>query len=257
MKNSSSNPSIIELKLFKLGFNKKLFLILCASILWLAALIAYLTPNFNHWFLLSFNALRTDPLFASLCYYYTYYALYPIIPLVSIFYLASFKVNKLKPYRMVLFLTFLILAIGIPLVDLLKFYTAVPRPGILYPDINSLYHIRGSSFPSGHAFQAFAGALPIIICFLTSDGYFKRNWIKIILAALLLVFAVTLSFSRILAGVHFITDVLFGIGLAILLMVILAIILQWLLDTGRLNLQNEKWYALIILILILIDLIYL
>ena len=121
----------------------------------------------------------------------------------------------------------------------------------------SLYHIRGSSFPSGHAFQAFAGTLPLLICFLTSDGYFKRNWIKIVLAALLLVFAVTLSFSRILAGVHFITDVLFAIGLAILLMVILAIILQWLLDTGRLNLQNEKWYALIILILILIDLIYL
>ena len=255
--NSSNNPSQVEPKLFKLEFNKKLFLILCTVILWSAALIAYLTPNFNHWVLLSFNALRSDPLFAFLCYNYTYYTLYAIIPAVSILYLAAFKVNKLKPYRMVLFLAFITLAIGIPLLDLIKLYSAVPRPWVLYPDINSLYHGRGSSFPSGHAFQAFASTLPLIICFLSNDRNFKRTNLKIILAAVLLVFAITLSFSRILAGVHFVTDVLFGIGLAVILMVILAILLQWLLDNGGINPKIEKWNALIFLILIIIDLIYL
>ncbi len=256
MKNES-NKFAIKLKLFEFGFNKKLFFILCITILWLAALIAYLTPNFNHWFLLNFNSLRTDPLFASLCYYYTYYMLYAIIPLVLIFYLAAFKVNKLKKYRMVLFLAFITLAIGIPILDIIKLYSAVPRPWILYLDINSLYHGRGTSFPSGHAFQAFAGTLPIIICFLTSDGYFKRNNIKIALAILLLIFAISLSFSRILAGMHFLTDVLFGIGLAMFLMVLLAVLLKWLLDTGNLNLKNEKWHALVFTILIVLDLIYL
>lgn len=252
---SLKNSSNIELKLFHLGFKAKLLLISCTAILWFFALVAYLIPNFNHWFLLNFNGLRTQPLFASLCFYYTRYMIYAIIPVVLILYLAAFKVNKLRKYRMVLLLAVMTLAIGIPLVDLIKLYTAVPRPWILYPDINSLYHSRGTSFPSGHAFQAFAGTLPLIICFLTNDGYFKRNQLKTIFAVILLVFAITLSFSRILAGMHYLTDVLFGIGFAIFLMVILAIILQKILNKGYI--QMEKWYALLFLILIIIDLIYL
>jgi undecaprenyl-diphosphatase len=183
--------------------------------------------------------------------------LYAIATPLSILYVAAFKVNILKPYRTVLLLAVMTLAIGIPIVDLLKYLYGVPRPWILYPDINSLYLGRGSSFPSGHAFQAFAGTLPLIICFLTNDKNFKRNWYKIILASVLLFFAITLSFSRILAGMHFPSDVLFGIGLAIILMVILASIIQWLLKTQRLNLQNEKWYGLIFIILISIDIIFL
>lgn len=223
----------------------------------LAAWFAYQIPNFNHWLLVSFNTLCTDPGLASLCYYYTKYMLYAIGTPIALLYLASFKVNKLKPYRMVIFLAVMTLAIGIPLVDLLKYYYAVSRPWILYPDIIGLYPGRGSSFPSGHAFQAFAGTLPLIICFLTSDGNFKRSREKIILAITLLVFAITLSFSRILAGMHFLSDVLFAIGLAILLMVILAITLQWLLNKGNFNLQKEKWHALVFLILLSIDIIFL
>ena len=257
MKPNTTKPSTTELKLFKLGSKKKLVLILCTAFLWMAALIAYLIPNFNHWLLASFNTLRTDTLFASFWYYYTRYMLYIIATPLSILYLSSFKFNKLKPYRTVLLLAVMTIGIGIPLVDILKYLSAVPRPWILYPDINSLYHAGGSSFPSGHAFQAFAGTLPLIICFLTNDETFKRNRKKIVLATILLVFAITLSFSRIFAGMHFLSDVLFGIGLAILLMVILTIILQWLLDTGKLNLQNEKWYALVFLVMIFLDLVFL
>ena len=257
MKNNTNNYSNVELKLFEFGNEKKLILILCTALLWLSALIAYLIPNFNHLFVASFNTLRTDPLFASLCYYYTKYMLYAIGTPLSILYLASFKVNKLKPYRIVLLLAVMTMAIGIPIADILKYFYAVPRPWVLYPDITSLYHGRGTSFPLEHAFQAFAGTLPLIICFLTNNGPFKRNLEKTILAIILLSFAITLSFSRILAGMHFLSDVLFGIELAIILMVILAIILQWLLDTRKLNLQNEKWYALIFLILIFIGIIFL
>lgn len=257
MKSNSENFPSTDIKLFDLRSRKKLFLILCAALLWLAALIAYQIPNFNHWLLVSFNTLRTDPLLASLCYYYTKYIFYAIGTPLAIIYLASFKVNKLKPYRMVIFLAVMTLAMGIPLIDLLKYYYAVPRPWVLYPDIISLYHVRGSSFPSGHAFQAFAATLPLIICFLTSDGNFKRSREKIILAIILLVFAITLSFSRILAGMHFVSDVLFAIGLAILLMVILAITLQWLLNKGNFNLQKEKLHALVFLILLSIDIIFL
>ena len=256
MKIDTLTPSKSGLKLFDLGTRKKLLLILCTSILWIATLIAYSIPDFNYWLVASFNTLRTDPLFAGFWYYYTKYMLYVIgIPL-SILYLVSFKLNNLKPYRIVFLLAIMTSAIGTPLVDpVMKDLFAVPRPGVLYPDINSLYYVNGFSFPSGHSFQAFAGTLPLIICFLTSDDTFKRNGKTVTLAIILLIFAITLAFSRLFAGVHFLSDVLFGIGFAVILTVILASILQWLLDTGRLNLKNEKWYALIFIMMVFLNLV--
>lgn len=253
MDKTMKNPPSTELKLFNFSSRSKLVFILCTAILWMTAIVAYITPNFNHWFLASFNTLRSNYLFANLCYYYTKYMLYTIATPISLLYLAAFKVNKLKPYRTVLLLAVMTLAIGIPLVDLIKYLCVVPRPWVLYPDINSIYYVGGYSFPSGHAFQAFAGTLPLIICFLTNDETFKRNLKKTILAILLLIFAITLSFSRLLAGVHFPTDVLFAVGLAIILMVVLIRLIQYLLKTRKLNLQNEKWYALTFIVLIAID----
>ncbi|WP_337971767.1 phosphatase PAP2 family protein [Methanobacterium petrolearium] len=212
-------------------------------------MIAYFTPGFDYWIVVSCTSLLADPSLANFWYAYTKYLLYIVqFPLLAI-YLTSFKISKLKPYRLVLFLSIMLLAIGNPIIDpILKDFFARPRPMITF-DLNTIYYASGFSLPSGHAFQSFAGTLPLIICFLTNDATFKRNWIKIVLALLLLIYAITLSFSRILVGVHYISDVLFGIGFAIILMVILASLLQWLLDTDRLTLQNEKWYAMVFLIL--------
>lgn len=224
MKNN--NFSTVELNLFDFGSRKKLILILCTALLWITAFIAFIIPNFNHHFLVIFNSLRVNPLIASTCFNYTYYMIYIIAIPLSTLYIAAFKLKELKPYRIVLLLAVLALAVGIPLYDLLKHFCQVPRPWILYPDIINLYHPKDTSFPSGHAFQAFASTLPFILCFLTNDKYFKTNQNKKILAIILLTFAITLSFSRLLAGVHYLTDVLFAIGLAIILIVILATILQ-------------------------------
>lgn len=250
MNTSKTSP----LKLFEFGAKKKLILIFSAIILWVGALLAYFSQGFDHWLVVSFNSLRADPIFASFWYYYTNYALYLLgLPLLII-YIASFRINKLKTYRLVVFLAISSLAIGNPIVDpILKDFFAIPRPWMAYPDINSLYHVSGFSFPSGHAFQSFAATLPFIICFLTNDEIFKRNWKKVVSALILLIFAITLAFSRIFAGVHYISDVLAGIGFAILLTVILASLLQWLLKTGKFNLQNEKWYALIIITITLLN----
>jgi len=254
---TKASPSNSELKLFDLGTKKKLFLILCTAILWAVTLISYSLPDFNYWLMASFNIHRTDPLFAGFWYFYTKYMLYVIGIPISLLYLASFKVNCLKSYRIVFLLSIMVTAIGAPLVDpFLKDLFAVPRPWLLYPDINSLYYVDGFSFPSGHAFQAFAGTLPLIICFLTNDETFKRTWKTVVLAIILLIFAINLAFSRLFTGVHFLSDILFGIGFAIILTVILASILQWLLDSGRLNLKNEKWYALVFIMLILLNLVF-
>jgi membrane-associated phospholipid phosphatase len=247
-------PETSQLRLFDFGTKQKLILILCAAILWAGALIAYFTPGFDYCLVTSFNSLRANYVFADFWYYYTKYMLYVVGFPLLIVYIASFKIDKLKPYRLVLLLTIMTSAIGNPIIDpILKDLVARPRPMVAHLDLNSLYYVNGFSFPSGHAFQAFASTLPLIICFLTNDTRFKRNWKKIVLALILLIYAITLAFSRVIVGVHYFSDVLFGIGFAIILMVILAILLQWLLDKDYLNLQNEKWYALVFLTITVIN----
>lgn len=248
----TKTPPTSELKLFKFGTSKKLILICSALILWMCALIAYLIPGLDYSSVASFSSLRANYLFSNFLLFYTKNMIILVgLPLL-ILYIASFIINKLKPYRLVIFLAIMTLAIGNIIVDpILKDIIARPRPFVSYLDLNSLYFVNGYSFPSGHAFQAFAGTLPFIVCFLTNDDTFKRNWKKIALASILLIYAITLAFSRILAGVHYLSDVLFGIGFAILLMVILTSLLQMLLKNGEFNIQNEKWYALIFVILML------
>ena len=252
-----NSPKKLEIKLFDFKTNKKLILLFCTTILWAGALIAHFTPGFDYWVVASFNALRANYIYADFWYYYTKYMLYIVgFPLI-ILYITSFKIQRLKPYRLVFLLAIMTAAIGNPIVNpILKDLIAVPRPQVAHLDLNSLYYVSGFSFPSGHAFQSFAMTLPLIICFLTNDATFKRNWKKIIMALILLIYALTLSFSRVIAGVHYFSDILFGIGFAIILMVILASILQWLLTKNYLNIQNEKWYALIFLTLTVINYIF-
>jgi len=250
-----NTPKNLELKFFDLKTNKKLVLIFSAAILWVVALICYFTPDFDYWLVAGFNSLRANYIYADFWYYYTKYMLYVVGFPLLILYIASFKIQKLKPYRLVFMLAIMTSAIGNPIVDpVIKDLISRPRPQVAHLDLNSLYYVSGFSFPSGHAFQSFAITLPVIICLLTNDATFKRNWKKIVLALILLIYALTLAFSRVIAGVHYLSDILFGIGFAIILMVILASLLQWLLNKNYLNLENEKWYATIFITLTIINL---
>ena len=252
-----NTPQNLELKLFDFKTNKKLVLILCAAILWVSALLAYFSPGFDYWLVASFNSLRANYIYADFWYYYTKYMLYVVGFPLLILYIASFKIQKLKPYRLVFMLAIMTSAIGNPIVDpVMKDLISSPRPQVAHLDLNSLYYVSGFSFPSGHAFQSFAITLPVIICLVTNDVTFKRNWKKIVLALILLIYALTLAFSRVIAGVHYLSDILFGIGFAIILMVILASLLQWLLNKNYLNLENEKWYATIFITLTTINYIF-
>lgn len=240
-------------KLFKFGTREKLILLSCTLILWVGSLILYLIPGLDYTIINSFSAVRANTSLANFWLFYTKNMVYLVGAPLIIIYILSFVIDKLKPYRLVLLLSIMTLAIGNIMVDpILKDLIARPRPYVTYLDLNRLYFANGFSFPSGHSFQVFAGTLPLIICFLTNDATFKRNWKTVIFALVILTYAITVALSRVIVGVHYLSDVLFGIGFAIILMVFLAWILQLLIKDKELNLQNEKWYGLVFCLMIIL-----
>jgi undecaprenyl-diphosphatase len=77
------------------------------------------------------------------------------------------------------------------------------------PDIAQLTGFSGSSFPSGHA--ATAAATFAAVAFLV--GRRRSQWVKAIAAGIALGIATAVATSRVLLGVHWLTDVLAGLAL--------------------------------------------
>lgn len=86
----------------------------------------------------------------------------------------------------------------------IKDLTHRARPFEAHPQIHPLYSVHSSSFPSGHAATAFAGA--IVVSYLAPRA-----------TPFLLAFAAAIAFSRIYVGVHYPGDVVVGaaIGAAV------------------------------------------
>jgi undecaprenyl-diphosphatase len=85
------------------------------------------------------------------------------------------------------------------------FKALVARPRPVLP--NPVAHAGGYSFPSGHA-QAAAVGCGIVLVVLTP--LLSRGW-RAAVAALAVLVAATVSFSRIALGVHFLSDVVAGL----------------------------------------------
>ena len=85
------------------------------------------------------------------------------------------------------------------------------------PDIPLLREAQGLSFPSGHAFMSvtFYGLLIYIIWKTV-----KTNWLKRLLAVLLVLLILLIGFSRIYLRVHYPSDVLAGFTTGFLWLVI-------------------------------------
>ena len=106
-----------------------------------------------------------------------------------------------KTRRAALF-TLAALVLGIVLNDvIIKHIICRPRPFETIPELIPIVKKPTSfSCPSGHSATAFAAALTVFLC--------TKKWIGIPA----LVFAVVMAFSRMYVGVHYPTDVIFGIA---------------------------------------------
>jgi undecaprenyl-diphosphatase len=95
--------------------------------------------------------------------------------------------------------------------DLLKQVFARPRPLATYGnEILALSQSATPAIPSGHATKSIALVLPFIL--LVSHSKHLHKGIKIVIGLI----AVGVCFSRIVLGAHYVSDVLAGIGMALI-----------------------------------------
>jgi undecaprenyl-diphosphatase len=121
-------------------------------------------------------------------------------------------------FTLIFFRTFFIGAIAWGIARVVKVFFENPRPFLIFEDITPLF-IHGSTdaFPSGHT--TFVAALGMALYF-----YNKK------VGALLLLVALLIGFSRVVAGVHWPLDVLGGFSLGIFV----AMLFQYLFAARRL-----------------------
>src|SRR5512145_425213 len=225
-------PPTERLILFSFPRQRAIKYLVAALGFWALALIIYAIPDLDHQILLLFNNARANnALFASFWCFYTKNMPHFVGAFMLVLYLASFKVARLKPFRIALFVGMITYVIGNTLVDQLKVWVSRPRPFLTYPDINTLYESGlGMSFPSGHAFVAFAEILALAMALVTNDANFKPTRQRYIAALLLLAIAVSISLSRIFVGVHYLTDILGSVGIVIILEVGVIVLVQKALE---------------------------
>lgn len=73
------------------------------------------------------------------------------------------------------------------------------------------------SFPSAHTFSAACSLMTVLL----PELYPKRSWNRTLLLLLFLTFTVLVAFSRIMAGKHFISDVMAGAGIFLFIFLLL------------------------------------
>jgi membrane-associated phospholipid phosphatase len=95
--------------------------------------------------------------------------------------------------------------------DLLKMVFARPRPLTTYgSEILALSQSATPAIPSGHATKSIALVLPFIL--LVSHSKYLHKGIKIVIGLI----AGGVCFSRIVLGAHYVSDVMAGIGMALI-----------------------------------------
>ena len=125
--------------------------------------------------------------------------------LITVAFCLLFWLHK-KPYHLMQFI--ITLAIGSLVVYLIKIFIARPRP------IGALVDLSGYSFPSGHA------TIATLFCFMIVFAYkdhFKNYILKFLFILFFIITALAISFSRIYLSVHYLSDVVVGILLGLLI----------------------------------------
>ena len=175
----------------------------------IAAVLLWIQGEVDQWLLFSHDILRSIEPIAMAGKLASKYGMAIIVLTYLIYLLVAFKKENLGDSPQVILLVFLMFGIVGLGGDLLKEIINRPRPFVQFAGEYIAFSNAGTpAFPSGHATKSMALALPFLVLIPARDKW--HLGVKILLTAL----AVGVSYSRVLLGAHYVSDVLAGIGLS-------------------------------------------
>jgi membrane-associated phospholipid phosphatase len=123
---------------------------------------------------------------------------------------------------------------------IINMLVARPRPGSFGEHIRVLSHIPVNSFPSGHTEHdvAYYGFL-LYLSFTPPVNQWRYRWILIPFQIFAVVDILTIGFSRILEGEHWLTDVLAGYLSGALWLLMCIVIYRWISSYIALRSQQQ------------------
>ena len=186
--------------------------IIAGVILWLIGLLLWRQQEIDKTILFFFNPARiaSDPIIV-LSQYLSSYGLAAITVLLILYHLFSRKFPNFDAPATVYFYTLCSFGLSGIAGDLLKFVFARPRPAVTFgAEILAWSDSLGYAIPSGHATKTVALCLPFLL--LASSSKQINRGVKVVIFLI----AGGVCFSRIALGAHYLSDVLAGIGTAVM-----------------------------------------
>ena len=179
---------------------------------WTLGLILWAQGGLDETVLLYFDPMRREmaPI-VLVSKWLSAYGMAAITSLLIIYLILSKIIQSLNAPLTVYFYTICSFGLSGIAGDLLKILIARPRPVAVYGEsILALSQSATYAIPSGHATKSIALVLPFILLVEHSKNLHKG--MKIVMGLL----ALGVCFSRIVLGAHYLSDVLAGIGMALI-----------------------------------------
>ncbi len=182
------------------------------AVFWIIGLVLWGQQGIDKTVLFYYNTMRIakDPIII-LSQWLSSNGMAVITVIFVVYLLVSQKLKSLDAPLTVYFYTICSYGLSGIAGDVLKAIFARPRPAVTFgSEILALSQSLGFTFPSGHATKSIALILPFILLVNNSKGLHKA--VKIVIAFI----AVGVCFSRIVLGAHYVSDVVAGIGMALI-----------------------------------------
>ena len=217
--------------------------VVAAILLWAIAIVLWMQVGLDRWVLASHTDLRTNELAATIGRLATRYGMSMIVLVYLVYLLFAFKFARLRDAYPIYLSVLLLFGVAGPAGDILKEILNRPRPFVEYGLQTYALHVSGSpSLPSGHATKSVALALPFLLFIVATDRWHKA--VKVLLAIL----ALGVCYSRVMLGAHYLSDVLAGVGMALICVPLVTLLANKLLarmDDRILARRVAVWAALL------------
>jgi len=203
-----SSVAVMPLALSRQG---AVLVLVIAAVFWGVAFLLWGQVGLDKWLLVSQEGLRANDLVVASAQLASKYGMSMIVLVYLLYLLVAFKYQELRdayPVYLLVLLMFGIAGIG---GDVLKEILNRPRPFVEYAgQITAFSDASTPAFPSGHATKSMALALPFLLSIASKDKWHK--WAKVFTA----IIVIGVCGSRVLLGAHYVSDVLAGVGMALI-----------------------------------------